>query len=377
LANALQSRQALVKAVPELQAHPRLTLTLDQFDADHWLLNTPGGIVDLRTGALSASDPSRLCSKETKVAPQDEEPVRWFAFLEEVTNGDDELRLFLQKQLGYALTGVTSEQTLSFIHGPPLTGKSVFIDAVGNVFGSYHENAPAETFASSKSDRHPTDLAKLAGARLVTAVETQEGRAWDTQRIKSITGGDTISARFMRQDFFDYVPTFKVIIVGNHEPEISSTDEAMMRRLHVVPFEHSPPTVDRLLSEKLKEEWPQILSWMIKGCTLWLGEGLSPPSAVLLRTARYRMEEDSVGLFLEECCVTEIDATVTRLDLYNRWKTWCYQQGEEPGTLKQLKRRFSGKESLHGFVDARLKDGNSKPWGYRGLRLKTEEESVV
>jgi len=367
-AYSLQTRGALTKAVPELQAHPRLTLTLDQFDSDAWVLNTPGGIVDLRTGKMGPSDPQKLLSKSTAVAPSLTRPELWYTFLEETTAGDKDLQRFLQKQIGYSLTGVTQEQTLCFIHGPPLTGKSVFIEAVGGLFGSYHENAPAETFSASKNDRIPTDLAKLAGARLVTSVETQEGRAWDTQRVKSLTGGDMISARFMRQDFFDFRPTFKIMIVGNHEPEIKGVDEAMMRRLRVVPFEHSPDEVDRLLGEKLKAEWPGILQWAVEGCLMWLKEGLTPPEAIQLRTAEYRREENPVETFIQETCELGPDLTVTRQDLYNAWALWCHRQGEDAGTMKQLKRRFHSAELAYGLSDARLEGQR----GYRGIALQEE-----
>lgn len=368
-AHGLQARGALTKAVPELQAHPRLTLTLDQFDADAWALNTPGGIVDLKTGKLEESDPLRLMSKATAVAPRKGKPELWLQFLDEATDGDEELQRFLQKQVGYSLTGVTQEQTLCFIHGPPLTGKSVFIEAIGGLFGSYHENAPAETFSATKSDRHPADLAKLAGARLVTSVETQEGRAWDTQRVKSLTGGDMISARFMRQDFFDFRPTFKIVIVGNHEPEIRGVDEAMMRRLRIVPFEHSPEEVDRLLGEKLKKEWPEILQWAIDGCLLWLREGLTPPEIIQARTAEYRRDENPVETFVQDMCVVDREQSITRQALYNAWALWCHRQGEEPGTMKQLKRRFRSAELAYGLVDARVDDQR----GYRGIGLKEEQ----
>lgn len=366
---ALQGRTALTKVIPELQAHPELTMTVEDFDADDWILNTPDGIVDLRSGEVRASDPSALCSKATAVGPGVEtRPARWLAFLAEATGGDTDLQAYLQKLVGYALTGSTQEQILAFIHGPPMTGKSVFIDTVAGLFGSYHENAPSDTFAKSRGDRHPTDLAKLAGARLVTSVETEEGRSWDTQRVKMLTGGDQVSARFMRQDFFSYRPRYQIVIVGNHEPEIHGVDAAMMRRLHVIPFEHKPAHADRLLRDKLRGEWPGILAWAIEGCLLWLRDGLSPPPAVVARTEQYRSEEDPVEQFLTERCEFGEDYEVTRRALYIAWQQFCHQQGEQAGGLKTLKRRFRSKEEEYGFRDARVADKN----GYRGLRLKAD-----
>lgn len=376
-AAALQSRSALLRVLPELQAHPTITLTLEEFDADPWILNTPGGIVDLRTGEMSDSDPGALLSKSTAVAPRmpgDFSKTRWATFLQEATGGDRDLALFLQKQCGYALTGVTQEQSLCFIHGPPLTGKSVFIDTIAYVFGTYHETAAPETFAAGRGNSHPTDLAKLAGSRLVTSVETAEGRAWDTQRIKSATGGDRLTARFMRQDFFEFEPTFKIMMVGNYEPEIRGVDDAMMRRLHIIPFTHSPPEVDRLLVDKLKEEAPAILAWAIQGCSLWLDQGLAPPKAVQDRTARYRYEEDPVALFIEDSCELGEDFEVARTDLFYAWQLWCRQQGEDPGSLKQMKRRFDSKAGVYGFTDARFRmDDGAQRRGYRGIAVKEED----
>lgn len=374
----LYSRGALTKAVPELQAHPALTLTVESFDADPWVLNTPDGILDLRTGVHEPSDPARLLSKSTAVASAGGESPLWDAFLSTATGGDVELAKFLQKQVGYALTGVTTEQSLCFIHGPPRAGKSVFANTIAWVLGTYHETASAETFAQTKGDRHPTDLASLAGSRLVTAVETQEGRAWDTQRVKALTGGDRMVARFMRQDFFEFTPTFKIMIVGNFAPEVKGADEAMLRRIHIVPFEHSLPEdqVDPTLATKLKEEGPGILAWAVEGTRLWLKEGMTVPEAVRERTARYKEEEDPVGAFIEQRCQVGRDTyTVSRQELFSAWREWCNRQGEEPGTLKQLKRRFDGKTGQYGYRAVRLSDA-TRSHGYRGLALTPEEFDV-
>lgn len=374
MAKNLQSRHALTKAVPELKSHPKLTLTVEDFDLNDWLLNTPDGIVDLRSGKMLESDPDELMSKATSVGPEKGPSPLWDNFLKETTGGDEALLHYLQKLAGYSLTGSTQEQVLAFIHGPPLTGKSVFADTLAGVFGSYHETASASTFASSSSDRHPADLAALAGARLVTAVETEEGRAWDTQRIKSLTGGDRVSARFMRENFFTYRPRFQIMIFGNHEPEMHGVDEAVMRRLHIVPFENHPEEINRLLPEELEEEYPQILQWAIDGCQMWLEEGLTPPEAIVQRTEEYRQEEDTVGRFIQEQCTTDEEARVTRRELFAHWKRWCREQGEDPGTLKQLKRRFRDKQSEYGFRNARVRDGESKLRGYKGLGIDRGEE---
>lgn len=375
---ALQQRAALTKTIPELQAHPALTLCLEDFDRDDWVLNTPDGIVDLRTGTVRASDPSALCSKSTAVGPVHQTPPRWMAFLDELTEGDAEMQRYLQKLVGYSLTGSTQEQILAFIHGPPMTGKSVFLETVGSLFGTYHETTSADTFAKGNVGRHPADLAALAGARLVTASETVEGRGWDSSRVKSLTGGDEVSARFMRQDFFTYRPRYQIIIVGNHEPEVDGADDAILRRLHVIPFEVSPENPDRLLFEKLKAEHGRILAWAIEGTRLWLDEGLVPPPAVQERTDEYKSEEDPVTSFVRDCCVQGMDERVSRRDLFMAWSRWCRARGEDPGTLKQLRRRFRAKQRKMGWSDVRVEEADgTHARGYAGLGLRTEHDSLL
>lgn len=377
LAAKIQSRSTLTKTLDSLQAHPRMTRCVEDFDSNQWELNTPDGIVDLRTGAQRPSDPTALHSRATQVGvSRDRQPVTWLRFLDELTAGDDELQGYLQRLAGYALTGSTQEQIVAFIHGPPLTGKTVFTDTLAKVLGGYHQTASTDTFAASNSDRHPVDLADLAGARLVTALETQEGRSWDGQRIKLLSGGDMVKARFMRQNFFTYQPRYQIIIAGNHEPEIRGGDAAVLRRLHVIPFEHTPPKVDKLLPEKLVGEYGAILAWAIDGCLAWQAQGLAAPEAVASRTDRYKQEEDVVGAFLDECCaVDDPTAQTTRQQLFNAWKIWCHERGEEPGTLKQLRRRFQGHARTLGFEETRIFDGSQHKRGYKGLQI-TQDTGV-
>ena len=234
----------------------------------------PDAIMDLKTGRHRASSPGDYCTKQTTVSAGGECPL-WDAFLKRVTNDDAELAAFLQRICGYCLTGSTKEHALFFLHGTGANGKSVFIDTVAGILGDYHRTAPIETFTASPTDRHPTDIASLRGARLVTAVETEEGRRWDESKIKALTGGDMIAARFMRQDFFEYRPQFKLVIAGNHKPGLRSVDEAIRRRFHLIPFNVTIPEGERdlELAEKLRAEWPGILAWMIEGCLDWQRQG--------------------------------------------------------------------------------------------------------
>jgi len=282
MASAVASAKT-VAAVERLSlADRRIAATVDQWDADSWLLNTPDGVVDLRTGRVRVHDPRDYVTKITGVAPGGGCPL-FVAFLERITRGNADLIAYIQRVLGYALTGLTREHALFFCFGTGANGKSVLLSTVAGILGDYHRTAPIETFTASNGDRHPTDLAMLRGARLVTATETEEGRRWAESRIKSLTGGDTIAARFMRQDFFEYLPAFKLVIAGNHKPGLRSVDEAIRRRFHLIPFSVTIPLDERdgELADKLKTEWPGILAWMVKGCLEWQTGGLRPPQAVL------------------------------------------------------------------------------------------------
>jgi len=212
------------------------------WDKDPYLLCTPGPTVDLKTGESRKPNPANLISKRTAVAPAPpgtETPI-WSQFLHDATGGDPDLSAYLQRLIGYCLTGDIREQMLAFFHGEGGNGKGVFVNTCTAILGDYARVAPMEAFTSSKGDRHPTELAMLQGARFVTAQETEEGRAWNEPRIKQLTGGDPITARFMKMDFFTYDPTFKLIFVGNNKPSLKAVDDAIRRRFNLVPFT-SPP----------------------------------------------------------------------------------------------------------------------------------------
>jgi putative DNA primase/helicase len=212
-----------VAAVERLsRADQRLAASIDDWDADLWALNTSAGTVDLRTGEVRPHNPAYLITKIGGVAPDLCATPVWDAFLARITDDQPELISFLRRVAGYSLSGSTREHALFFLYGVGANGKSTFLNAITACAGEYHRTAPIETFTASATDRHPTDLASLYGARLVTAVETEEGRRWAESRIKSLTGGDRIAARFMRQDFFEYTPQFKLIIAGNHKPGLRS-----------------------------------------------------------------------------------------------------------------------------------------------------------
>jgi putative DNA primase/helicase len=293
--------------------------------------------VDLRTGERYPPRAEDYMTKCAPVAPGGDCSL-WRAFLERVTAGDFDMQNYLQRVAGYCLTGHTSEHAVFFLYGTGANGKSVFVSTLMGMMGDYAMSAPMEAFVESKNDRHETELAMLRGARLVVASETQAGRHWNEARIKALTGGDRISARFMRGDFFEFTPQFKLMISGNHKPSLRNVDEAMRRRLHLIPFTVTIPASERDpdLAEKLKAEWPGILQWAIEGCLEWRRIGLQPPQAVQQATEDYLDAEDDILSWVMDRCVEEPAARTSSAELYASWKDWaeetCRKGG--PGSRK-------------------------------------------
>ncbi|ULB09571.1 phage/plasmid primase, P4 family [Cereibacter azotoformans] len=353
------------------RADPAHAVTQEIWDRDPWLLGCPGETVDLRTGRSAPPRPDDGITRRVAVAPAQHEscPI-WSQFLEDATGADSSVMRFLQQWAGYSLTGITREHTLVFLYGDGGNGKSVFINTLTGLLGEYAATAGMETFTASKSDRHPTDLAMLAGARLVTASETEEGRAWAESRIKQMTGGDRITARFMRRDFFTYTPQFKLTLVGNHRPALANVNAAMRRRFCMVPFDRKPPEADPQLEDKLKAEWPGILRWAINGALDWQENGLIRPQKVLDATAEYFEEQDLFGQWLAEEC--SLDAKrgpysyETSRDLFESWTAYARAAGEEPGTSTRFGEMLARRGLLRG--QERVNGKVAKVW--RGINLR-------
>lgn len=325
--------------------------------------------IDLLTGEQYEPRPTDFCTKIAPVAPGGECPL-WLAFLDRITGGDTELQEYLARVCGYWLTGHTREHALFFLHGSGANGKSVFIDTIAGMMGDYAMTAPIETFLSMRGDRHPTELAALRGARLVVAHETESGRHWNESRIKQLTGGDAVAARFMRQDYFEFKPTFKLCIVGNHKPSLRTVDEAIQRRFHLIPFAVTIPKDERdlKLAEKLKTEWAGILQWAVDGCLEWRRDGLNPPQAVREATDEYLAAEDSFGAWIEECTEPMANWSFeSSADLFASWKKWADKAGEQTGSLK----RFADTLQSRGY--ARKRTENAR--GFEGIRLRRHDYS--
>lgn len=363
-----QFAEAVLRAA---RVMPMLAVTSDDWNRDPWLLATPSGTVDLRTGESREAQPQDTISQVTSVAPaSDSECPIWRRFLAEVTQGDESYARFLQQYAGYCLTGVTREHVLAFAYGPGGNGKSVFISTLTAIMGDYAQMAPMDTFVTSFGDRHPTELARLRGARLVTASETEEGRKWAEARIKSLTGGDKIAARFMRQDFFEFTPMFKLLFIGNHRPILANPDDAMRRRFRLLPFEFKPNHPDRELEAKLQEEHPEILRWMIEGAMDWQQNSLSVPDLVAAATDEYFTNQNLFGQWMDEECQVDknnrnlLSSTAELVESYNKFAVTA---GEPLRSARSLSEDL---QKLGFEKEKRVPRAGAYARGFRGIMLR-------
>jgi putative DNA primase/helicase len=357
---------ATVYSVERLARSDRRHATLARhWDANPWLLNTPSGTVDLSTGELRPNRREDLLTKLTAASSGGDCPT-WLRFLDRITGGSTELQCFLQRVVGYCLTGLTREHAIFFLYGTGANGKSVFLSTISGLLNDYAKTAPMSAFTANSTDQHPTELAALRGARLVTAIETEDGARWAESRIKSLTGGDKVAARFMRQDFFEFVPEFKLVVAGNHKPGLRSVDESIRRRLHLVPLTVTIPIDERdpELVEKLKNEYPGILQWAIEGCLDWQSKGLDAPEIVRNATAEYLETEDAVGRWLDERCEVDTGHWTASGALFSDWRSWCAANGEQVGNHK----RFTQAVQVRGFRLHKTREAR----GFSGIVLKSE-----
>lgn len=350
------------------RADPAHATTSTRWDTDRMLLGTPNGTVDLNTGELSPPDPKKMITKLTGVAPEVGEPTLWLKFLREALVGDEDAVTFVQQWFGYCLTGETREHSLAFLYGPGGNGKSVCVNTLVAILGDYAVTSTMDTFTASRFDSHSTDLAMLRGARLVTASETEEGRHWAEARIKQLTGGDPITARFMRQDNFTFRPEFKLTIAGNHAPSLRNVDDAMKRRLIILPFTNKPKSPDLSLEVKLRAEHGKILNWAIEGCLDWLSLGLIRPLSVTKATDEYFNDQDLLAQWLEERCDLGERRNAPPTQLYKSWSEYARVAGDDPGNIKT----FVSELQRRGFVPG--KSNGTRV--YRGLSLRFGQGDV-
>ena len=360
----VSSKSRIYAAVALAGKDPRHATALEEFDRDDWRLNTPLGIVDLRTGQLLDHDRSALMTRMTTAGPgPDDRCPKFLAYLREATGGDEQLQRFLQRVAGYCLTGSIEEHAIFFLYGPGGTGKSMFLLLLFELLADYATKAEMEIFTVATGERHSAPLATLHGARLVIASETDEGKRWDEAKLKSITGGDPITANFMRGNPFTFRPKFKLLIAGNHRPRLRSADDAMRRRLHVIPFKVKPAQINKGLIDELRPELGGILKWAIEGELERQRIGLSPPRVVVEATDEYFEAENTIGRWVDERCIKGPQLTAPTKGLYADFKSWAARAGE-----------FAVSERL--FLQKLLLMAGIEPWrdrtqrGVRGVALR-------
>lgn len=354
------ARRALLDSA---RSEPGIPVLPDALDRDPFLLNVGNGTIELRSGDLRPHNRGDLLTKLADVAydPAATCP-RWDAFLDRVTDGRADLGAFLQRAIGYALTGSTGEQVLFLLHGTGANGKTVFVETSRAMLGDYGLSTPAETLLERR-DTIPNDIARLRGARFVAAVETGDGHRLAEGRIKQLTGGDMIAARFMRAEWFEFQPTHKLFLATNHKPSIRGTDEAIWRRIRLIPFDVTIPEGERdpELTERLRAELPGILAWAVRGCLAWQAEGLGAPEAVTAATSAYRATMDVLGDWIADRCVVLDSIRAKAGDLYVSYREWCEQNGERG--LSQ--RAFATCLTERGYAQTRT---NAARW-WEGISL--------
>jgi len=321
-----KSKKAMLN---EIEHHlPILPIQMDRYKM---ALNTPSGIINLQNGDVKAHNPEYYFTKITSVdCAEAADCPRWLAFLDDIFAGDKDLIRYIQKAVGYSLTGSTAEQCAFFLYGTGRNGKSTFIDVIRDVFGDYAANIQPETIMvkSSQSNAINSDIARLKGARLVTSVEPNEGVRLNEGLLKQLTGDDTVTARKLYSEEFEFKPEFKLWMATNHKPIIRGTDTGIWRRIHMIPFNVQIPEdkVDKNLTHKLKAEMAGIFKWCIDGCLMWQREGLQMPAAVLKSVREYRREMDVISAFIEDKCTLE--GTVQASMLYAAYVSWADSNNE-------------------------------------------------
>jgi putative DNA primase/helicase len=348
-------------------SEPGVPVAPEELDADAWLLACQNGTVELRTGTLRANRREDLITRSVPVVFDPAAPCPTFdAFLERIFAGNARVIAFLQRAIGYSLTGDTTEQCLFVLWGGGSNGKSTLLTTAVTMLGEYAVSTRPETFMVKTGDTIPNDVAQLKGARLVIAVEAEAGHRLAEGLIKQATGGDRLTARFMRAEYFTFEPTFKIFLASNHRPTVRGTDHAIWRRIKLLPFSVTIPDdqQDRHLVDKLKAELAGVLAWAVRGCLAWQKQGLGEPEEVRAATERYRVDMDVLGGFLRDCCVTLDPATcVASGPLYQAYDAWCHANGER--TIS--KRAFGLRLIERGFTQARTRE--ERRW--QGLRLRT------
>lgn len=336
----------------------RRPVTPDSFDKDDMLLNVSNGYIDLTSRELYKHDIDKMFSQKANTDYSEKmQPSVWLDFLNDIFAGDKEVIRYIQKALGYSLTGSTREQVMFILHGKGRNGKSIFVETIAEILGDYSNNMQAKSLMVKKNDNVNTDIARLSKARFVTSSEPNEGFRFDEGLIKQITGGDKVTARFLYAEEFEYTPKFKIWVSTNHKPIIRGTDDGIWRRLILIPFEVQIPEekVDKDLKYKLLREAPAILNWMTEGAYMWMQEGLNMPEKLKEAGNKYRNEMDTLGQFIEDKCNVNPDYSVKVSELHSEYQKWSE---ENLTTNKVLGLKSFSQKMEERFIKDKRRDAN-------------------
>ena len=358
-AHASESNKAISACLS--LAKSEVPIAVDSLDAQPWLLNCEDGTIDLRTGELREHRREDYLTKCAPVKWSTSEPTLWLTFLDKIFAKNKELIGFIQRLMGLSLVGEVREHVLPIFHGTGANGKSVLVSTWLGILGDYATKAPPGLLLSS-SRSHPTELAALHGRRLVAASETDESIRLSEATVKDLTGGEPITARRMREDFWQFTPSHTFVLSTNHKPAIVGTDNGVWRRVLLVPFDVTIPAdeQDQELTTKLKAEWPAILAWAVRGCLDWQRDGLKPPKDVQKATKSYRTESDTIAEFIDECCKVANGDEVKASELYAHYRYWSAGRGEQALTstmfgLRMSERYEKKKSGVHYYQGLKLK----------------------
>jgi putative DNA primase/helicase len=369
-ASKSESDPRLTGMINLAQSEPGIPIKLTDLDTNHWVFNCLNGTIDLQSGKLL---PHRKEDLITILVHIEYDPNAscnlWMRFLDRVTGGNIELVSYLQRVVGYSLTGDTRSQTMFFLYGLGSNGKSTFITTIRKLTGGYGTKANTSLFmAKDRNSGGPSeDLANLQGKRFVMASEIEDGRRLAVVLIKEMTGGEAIRADRKYEHEIEFQPVHKIWLIGNHKPVITDTTLSIWRRVKLIPFTVTIPgkEMDPDLPAKLESELPGILAWAVKGCLEWQKYGLAEPKAVTNATSDYRHEQDILGDFIDDCCCLLPTAAVSKHELKTAYETWCNSTGSQPASQKTFRARLIERGVTEG------KSGGTRYW--KGIALSDSE----
>lgn len=356
-ATSSQSKQRIDAMLAMAESEDEASIREYDLDSDKWKLNLSNCTINLKTGDIYPHNPEDYITKRIDI-PYDREArcPMFLDFLHQIMLDRKALVNYLQKFIGYCLTGCTNEQIFSVWYGTGMNGKSTLLNIIARLLGDdYHANVQSDTLSPRNRPGIPNDIARLRGTRLVIASETNEGQRLDESLIKQMTGGDKLSARFMFAEFFEFKPEFKIVMLTNHKPTIRGTDHAIWRRIHLVPFDFSvtEETKKDNLEEELAKELPGIMQWAIAGCAAWQNEGLGKPEEIKAAVREYRDDQDQVARFLADCCEARPEYVETFSALYKKYTEWAKETGEH---YSMSAKKFSESIQLRGGRQTRTRD---------------------